>query len=256
MVMTKRVKMEDRVGQVYGRLTVESVYREGKRSYAECSCSCGNKLTSRIDALQSGATVSCGCYMKERISETHSTHGASHTRTYKIWEGMKMRCSNINSAAYVRYGKEGITYDSRWECFENFLEDMGEAPDDMSLDRIDNTFGYSKDNCRWATNTTQARNRSKRKNCKHSEHVGVYFDVRAKTGGWFFKTYKDYKSVSKYCQSEQQAAAFYNYCSQLLYDVEVTMNEVEYTLSNSDKEMLDTLVAKKFPEILTKEKSK
>ncbi len=247
------IKKEDRVGQVFGRLTINNVYNKGRRMWADCTCSCGNSLSSRIDALQSGATLSCGCYMRERVSETHSTHGLSYTRTYKIWEGMKMRCSNVNSPAYINYGAEGISYDSRWEIFENFIEDMGEAPDNMSLDRINNEQGYYKNNCRWATDTTQARNRGKRSNCKYSDYVGVSFDSRAKTGGWFFKAHKNYKSVSKYCQSEEQAAAFYNYCSSLLYDVEVTMNKVNYKLSENEKTILQALVTKKFPEVLTKE---
>jgi hypothetical protein len=41
-----------------------------------------------------------------------------------------------------------------------FLEDMGPRPEGMTLERVDNTKGYSKDNCEWATAETQARNRS------------------------------------------------------------------------------------------------
>lgn len=244
--------MQDRVGQVYGRLTIDSVYREGKRSYAECICSCGNKLISRIDALQSGATVSCGCYMKERVSEIHSTHKLSDSRTYKIWEGMKRRCDNVNSDSYESYGGRGIKYDTRWSVFENFVGDMGEVPEGMSLDRVDNDGNYCKENCRWVSDTIQARNRGKRKNCKNGEYVGVYFDHRAKTGGWFFKAHKDYKFVGKYCQSECQAAAYYNYCSAIIYNCEVAMNHVDYILSIQEQNMLDDLILKKFPEIFNK----
>jgi hypothetical protein len=37
---------------------------------------------------------------------------------------------------------------------------MGEAPEGLTIDRIDNSRGYFKDNCRWATDTQQARNRT------------------------------------------------------------------------------------------------
>jgi len=71
---------------------------------------------------------------------------------------------------YERYGAKGVTFDPRWNKYKDFLEDMGERPDGMTLDRIDPSKGYSKENCRWATPAQQQANR---KNCMHLTYNGI-----------------------------------------------------------------------------------
>lgn len=250
--MAKRVKMQDRIGEVYGRLTIDAVYREGKRSYAECSCSCGNKLTSRIDALQSGATLSCGCFSKEQTALINKSHGMWKSCTYQSWADMKDRCLNPKHKAYEYYKDVGIC--EKWLTFEGFYEDLGDRPQGLTLDRIDGTKGYSLDNCRWATGSIQAKNQKKRNiDTSISKYKGVGRDTRAKrTSGYFFSVTKDYTTIRKYCASELQAAAFFNYGTQLLYSDDVALNDIEYQLSDKEKEIVMALVAKKFPEVFNK----
>ena len=88
------------------------------------------------------------------------THGYTHNRTYKSWDAMKQRCYNKNNNRYHKYGGSGIKVCDRWlESFENFLSDMGNRPDGMTLDRFPDPHGhYQPDNCRWATPAQQQRN--------------------------------------------------------------------------------------------------
>ena len=84
------------------------------------------------------------------------------TRTYRIWKNMKTRCYNPNTYGYRWYGAKGITVCDEWlHDYLQFLEDMGEIKDDMSLDRIDNTKGYSPDNCRIIPAIEQTQNSSR-----------------------------------------------------------------------------------------------
>ena len=80
-------------------------------------------------------------------------------RTHIAWLSMRDRCDNPNSKQYADYGGRGIAYDPAWSEFAVFAADMGEAPLGLTLDRIDNSKGYSKANCRWATRKEQSRNR-------------------------------------------------------------------------------------------------
>ena len=139
-------------GMKFNRLLV--IKRIGG-SLWECLCDCGVGILTTTYQLKSGKTKSCGCYSKDRMTK----HGMEGTPTYNTWGHMLSRCRSETHKQYADYGGRGIAVCKEWERFEVFFADMGEKPEGMSLDRIDNDLGYYKDNCRWADQKTQVRNR-------------------------------------------------------------------------------------------------
>lgn len=88
-------------------------------------------------------------------------HGLSYCPEYRVWQGMRLRCTEPSNAAYPDYGGRGITICDRWlNSPENFMADMGQKPTAKhEIDRIDNDKGYEPGNCRWALRKENDRNR-------------------------------------------------------------------------------------------------
>jgi hypothetical protein len=76
------------------------------------------------------------------------------------------------------YGAKGITVCDEWHDFKRFYEwaiATGYS-DSLSIDRIDNTKGYSPDNCRWATPQEQTDNR---RCCRYIAYNGKSQTIKA-----------------------------------------------------------------------------
>ena len=200
------------VGKVFGYFTIiKDLGIINRRRVVLANCECGTKdYQVRWDQVISGIAKSCGCYQKERVSETASTHKLSKTKVYVTWVSMKQRCTNPLDAAYPEYGGRGISVCDRWiNSFENFLEDMGKPKAGQSIDRIDFNGNYEPSNCRWSSDSVQVHNQRKRKGNCSSEFKGVYFNKEKNK--WHCRLYhKGSKIFSKYFETELEAAIAYD----------------------------------------------
>jgi hypothetical protein len=149
----------DLTGATFGKLLVikkSTKIGNGNRSvtYWVCKCECGVVKEISIGALRSKATISCGCATRFKPK-----HNMCFTKEYKSWTCMKRRAMG-KEKRYSQYVDKGI--DPKWVAsFETFFNDMGFAPSaSHTIERKDNSKGYFKWNCVWATSKQQNRNYS------------------------------------------------------------------------------------------------
>lgn len=157
-------------GKRNGRL-VALEYVVGKKWLFQCDCGKVKIMpASNVFRKPGRRTVqSCGCLSKEmmRNGGMNPKHRMTGTKFYKAWGSMFSRCYRKGDARYEHYAKKGIKV--LWKSFEEFKKDMYPSflrhqklhgGRQTTLDRRDVYGHYCKDNCRWATQRTQQRNRT------------------------------------------------------------------------------------------------
>ena len=193
-------KLIDLTGQVFSRWSVISYYGKARSGphYWNCICSCGNKKIIRGTHLKDGTTQSCGCFKIEKVTTHGHTRKGRASPTYQSWNSMIKRCTNPNTKRYSDWGGRGITVCDRWlHSFENFLADMGECPEGLTLDRIDNDGNYEPSNCKWGTYKEQRYNQR-----KHKNSVYLTFNGETKLQEYYARDWKINSSMISYHLSQ------------------------------------------------------
>jgi hypothetical protein len=153
-------KKVDLVGKKFGLLTVTEYVGRVKWSYYMCKCDCGKFKSVRIDHLQSGKTISCGCERIRRSIEASTTHNQSKNPLCFIWHAMMNRCYNEEFQDYHNYGGRGIKVSDEWHDINTFINEVSEGYiKGLQLDRINNEEWYSKSNFKWSTRSENNRNK-------------------------------------------------------------------------------------------------
>lgn len=148
-------------GTRYGRLTVlgegeKLILPSGQTNRTlKCICDCGSIKDIRIMHLTRGKISSCGCIIR-------TMNGESNTDIGTLYRSIKWRTSKKYTESHLYYDK-GIKVCSEWlnsyELFKKFCLENGYKKG-LQIDRIDNSKGYSPDNCRFVTNVVNVNNRN------------------------------------------------------------------------------------------------
>lgn len=164
--ITLHKNAKDITGQTFGRLVVLGpISRASNRAIIWlCRCACGTTRSIVSRSLLHSATLSCGCLKRDNASELNKTHGLSGNPLYGRLDAMIQRCYNPKHREYRNYGARGITVCDEWKQNpQAFFDHVSQLPNfgqpSYTIDRIDNSLGYTPGNVRWASPTEQNINR-------------------------------------------------------------------------------------------------
>lgn len=155
-------------GDIYGNLLITGKSFRGNNGvrYVEAICDCGHIGFHRLKGVVYSKIKSCGCKTEENRMLSLTVHGFNKVGNrhpiYKAWDNMKDRCYNNNYNSYHNYGGRGIIVCAEWvNDFITFCKwaIVNEWKKGLSLDRINTDGNYEPQNCRWATDIQQGRNR-------------------------------------------------------------------------------------------------
>lgn len=239
--MSRRLTLGELQEVTYGNLTIikeedqhtwitKSGKERSKRKFT-CLCVCGKTLVVFLEHLRSGYTQSCGCFQKDAASSANTLHGRykgagnSHP-LHNVWRAMISRCYENDNYKHLTHSERFL---SEPHYFYEYIENnLGERPENFSLDRVNTSLGYIEGNLRWANNFTQSQNTKSWKGVS-SNYKGVCFYKRNSKWGANIRRYGKLIYLGLY-DSELSAAKAYVIKHIELEGEEITEDKIQYYL--------------------------
>lgn len=147
-------------GKTSGLLTIVGLV-EGKKIHKQfvwmAKCECGNTTEVITSRFLNSTKQSCGCLLRRKKDQSPNWHG--------IGELSSVRYKLMKNKAKRRGIEFTISHEFLWKlfqsqnglcCLSGEVIDLGSSKKDYgtaSLDRIDSSKGYTKDNVQWVHRT-------------------------------------------------------------------------------------------------------
>lgn len=204
------VLIDEEMGKSFHQCSVCGKVHKGKKELLFC---CSEECLSKLMERRAKTCPSCGKEFTQKrdvslfcpeCSSHIYPHGCKSHPLKKTYDSMLQRCYNPKRASYQYYGAKGISVCERWLDFHSFVEDMYPSyQKGLTLDRIDNSKGYSPDNCRWADPSLQRANRNRFRGTKNPyrgvSKAGSRYQVRCRLNKkyYYLGSFRDIESAKR-----------------------------------------------------------
>lgn len=141
------MKRLELAGKVFGRLT--ALHDSGTKYFSNrvwtCQCSCGNIVDVPAAKLVSGHTKSCGCLLADTLSAIKRIRPFEALYNKFVLNNRQRQLVDLSYEEFVHFTKE----DKCVYCGDKVVwtEHNASVNSQYNLDRVDNSKGYTNDNC-------------------------------------------------------------------------------------------------------------
>ena len=163
------MKNDNHVGETYGIYTLIEFLNEkdkyGHYLYKGKCKVCGYEIIKPFNHFSAPSAIVNNCKHLDRNGNYYNfnKYNWCNERIGSIFNGIKDRCYNKNNKSYKWYGEKGIKICKEWidnpKSFEIWALSNG-YEDNLTIDRIDENKDYCPENCRWVTNSDNAKYKS------------------------------------------------------------------------------------------------